>query len=221
MNAPAVTRMYVVRHGETDWNRVQRLQGTIDTFLNPIGFDQARRVASWFATRRVSHVITSPLARARQTAISIARCSRCALTVDAHLIEIDHGSWAGLTLPQIARMSPGAVVDGQLQSESLDVSGGEAIDAAYMRASFALRRLLAGPPQSSVVVVSHGVTNALLVCAALGNAPTRMGEYMQPNGFVHVLRFRRRTLVSIEYHSVTAPAPDVAERHSSAWSASQ
>lgn len=220
MSGPAVTQIYVVRHGETDWNRAQRLQGTIDTPLNQIGFDQARRVANWFGTLLVSQVVTSPLARARNTAVSIARCSGCALTVDPAVIEIDHGFWAGLTVPRIARTSPGAVIDGQLRPEALEASGGEALAAAYTRASLALRRLLAAPP-ARAVVVSHGVINALLICAAVGNAPAQMDEYTQPNGFAHLLRFRRRTLVSVESNLLIAPMPDGAERCCSPWSASQ
>lgn len=208
MSGPVDTRIYLVRHGETDWNRAQRLQGTTDTPLNQTGLDQARRVSRWFGTPRAPHVVTSPLARARQTAVSIARRSGCALTVDPALIEIDHGSWIGLTLPHIARMFRGAVIDGQLQSEALDASGGEALAAAYTRTSLALRRLLAAPPAADVVVVSHGVINALLICAAMGNAPEQMGEYTQPNGGAHLLRFRRRTLVSLECGSLVAQRPD-------------
>lgn len=197
MIALVETRIYLVRHGETDWNRAGRLQGTIDTPLNRIGRDQAHRISRWCDTRPAAHVVTSPLARARQTAVSIARRSGRALTVDPALIEIDHGSWAGLTLSRIARAVPGAVIDGQLQPEALDASGGEALAAAYTRASLVLRRLLAAPV-ADVLVVSHGVINALLICAAMGNAPARMREYTQSNGCAHLLRFRRRTLVSLE-----------------------
>src|SRR5260370_27404362 len=102
MSAPAVREIYLVRHGETDWNRAQRLQGTIDTTLNSIGVAQARHLAARFRWLPVSSVMTSPLARARKTARAIARESHSAFAVDPHLAEIDHGPWAGLTIPTIA-----------------------------------------------------------------------------------------------------------------------
>jgi broad specificity phosphatase PhoE len=204
MSTTGVMEIYLVRHGETEWNRAQRLQGTIDTALNPIGVAQARHLANLFRGLPVSSVVTSPLARARSTARAIAR-SHSAFVVDPLLAELDHGSWAGLTIPTIARMCPGAVIDGQLQPEALDVSGGETLAAAYRRASTVLRRLVAAAPAFPVVVVSHGVTNALLICAAVGIIPAHMGQYTQPNGCTYRLRFRRRALVSVDGHPLIAP----------------
>jgi broad specificity phosphatase PhoE len=198
MSAPAVTEICLVRHGETDWNRARRLQGTIDTALNPIGVSQARHLAARFRPLPVASVVTSPLARARRTARAIARESRSAFVVDPLLAEIDHGPWAGLTIPAIARRYPGAVIDGQLQPEALDGSRGETLAAAYSRASTVLRRLIAAAPAFPVVIVSHGVTNALLICAAVGEIPAHMNQYTQPNGCTYRLRFQRRALVDVE-----------------------
>jgi probable phosphoglycerate mutase len=194
-----------VRHGETDWNRAQRLQGTIDTALNPLGVAQAHHLADRFRWLRASSVVTSPLARARSTARAIARGRHSAFVVDPLLAEIDHGSWAGLTILTIARMCPGAVIDGQLQPVALDVSGGETLAAAYRRASTVLRRLVAAAPAFPVVIVSHGVTNALLICAAVGKIPAHMDQYTQPNGCTYRLRFRRRALVNVECTPLVAP----------------
>ncbi len=212
MSTASVTEIYLVRHGETDWNRVQRLQGTIDTPLNPIGVAQAHHLADWFRLLAVSAVVTSPLGRARSTARAIARGSRSPFVVEPLLAEIDHGSWAGLTILTIARTSPGAVMNSQLQPEALDVSGGETLAAAYHRASTVLRRLVAASPAAPVVVVSHGVINALLICAAAGNVPAHMDQYTQPNGCTYRLRFRRRALVNVECTPLVAPLPDVARR---------
>jgi broad specificity phosphatase PhoE len=212
MSAAAVMEIYLVRHGETDWNRAQRLQGTIDTPLNRIGVAQAHQLADRFRALAVSAVVTSPLARARITARAIARGSHSAFVVDPLLAEIDHGSWAGLTIPTIARTSPGAVTNSQLQPEALDVSGGETLAAAYDRASAVLRRLVAASPAAPVVVVSHGVINALLICAAVGNVPAHMDQYTQPNGCTYRLRFRRRVLVTVECTPLVALLPDAATR---------
>jgi probable phosphoglycerate mutase len=212
MSAAAVMDIYLVRHGETDWNRAQRLQGTIDTSLNRIGVAQAHQLADWFRVRDVSAVVTSPLARARRTAQAIARGSHSASVVDPFLAEIDHGSWTGLTISTIARTSPGAVINSRIRPEALDISGGETLAAAYRRASTALQRLIAAAPAAPVVVVSHGVMNALLMCAAVGNVLAHMDEYTQPNGCTYRLRFRRRALIDVECTPPVAFLPAVA-RH--------
>jgi probable phosphoglycerate mutase len=217
MSAATVTDIYLVRHGETDWNRDQRLQGTIDTPLNRIGLAQARRVADRFAALTGATVVTSPLARARHTAGAIARRNHSTLVIDPLLAEIDHGSWTGLTLLTIARTSPGAVVNSHIQPEALDISGGETLAAAYRRASTALQRLIAAAPAAPVVVVSHGVMNALLMCAAVGNVPAHMNQYTQPNGYTYRLRFRRRALVDVECTPSVAFLPTTARHCSVPW----
>jgi probable phosphoglycerate mutase len=208
MSAAANTEIYLVRHGETDWNRARRLQGTIDTPLNRIGVVQAHQLAGRFCTLTVSAVVTSPLARARNTARVIARRSRSAFVVDPLLAEINHGSWAGLTVPTITRTSCGAVIDGHLQPEALEVSGGETLAAAFRRASTVLRRLVAASSTAPVVVVSHGVINALLICAAAGEIPAHINQFTQPNGGTYRLRFRRRALVDVDCDPLVGPTPE-------------
>jgi broad specificity phosphatase PhoE len=107
----------------------------------------------------------------------------------------------------IAHTFPGAVTEGQLNPESIDAGGGESIAAAYARASRALRRLLAVSPGSSIVVVGHGITNALLICAATGQPSRQFDAYRRPNGCLDLLCFRRGGLVSL----ASGPVIDLAQ----------
>jgi broad specificity phosphatase PhoE len=204
----SITDIYIVRHGETDWNRAQRLQGSIDTPLNFRGVAQANRLADRFYPLGIASTVTSPLARARNTAVVIARRNHSAVVAEARLAEIDHGSWAGLTLSTIARSVPGVVVEGQLHPDALNRSGGETLAAAYDRASAVLRHLVSGWPAAPVIVISHGITNALLMCAATGMAPTQIARFTQSNGCIHRLLFRRRVLVAMECVPPVALVPD-------------
>jgi broad specificity phosphatase PhoE len=204
--AGGITEIYLVRHGETDWNRAGRLQGTIDTLLNPIGVVQAHQLADRFRAVDLSAVVTSPLARAQRTAYAIAEGRRSAFVVDPLLAEIDHGTWAGLTMPMIARTSSAAMIDDHLPPEALDGSGGESLSAAYRRASTVLRRLVAAAPAHPVVVVSHGIINALVMCAAAGHVPADIDQYTQPNGRAYRLHFRRRALVAMDCQLLSGPS---------------
>lgn len=217
MSPAPVTPIYLVRHGETDWNHAQRLQGTTDTGLNQIGVAQAREVADRFRALTGATVVTSPLVRARDTARAIALRNHLALVIDPLLVEINHGSWAGTTLPTIERSCPGAVIDGHLQPAAFDLSGGEPLDAAYSRASTVLQRLVSASPGTPVVVVSHGVIDALLMCTAAGNVPTEMIRYALPNGCTYRLLFRRRTLIAIDCAPLVASAPNPLASYSFPW----
>ncbi len=68
-----MTDLYLVRHGETEWNRLRRIQGLTDIPLNDTGREQARRTGMLLTRRPIARVYASPLGRARETAEIIAR----------------------------------------------------------------------------------------------------------------------------------------------------
>lgn len=189
------TYLYLVRHGETDWNREQRLQGTLDVPLNRAGVAQARRLADAFARLPIACIVSSPLARASATAAMLAGASACPLAPDARLREIDHGTWSGRTLPDIGRCFPSLVRDEQLLPEAVEIGGGEQMATVYRRVSDALADSIDAFRGQSVVMVAHGVTLAAMWCAATGLDIARLHESLPPNAGGVVLTFSRRQLV--------------------------
>ena len=100
--------IYLVLHGETEWNRQRRFQGRLDSPLTPYGLEQARRVGSTLGRLikdpAMCRLMSSPLGRARQTAEIICAAlgvSSVQLALDPRLMEIDLGSWAGLTRAEV------------------------------------------------------------------------------------------------------------------------
>lgn len=189
------TVLYLVRHGETDWNRGQRLQGTRDVPLNEAGVVQAHELADYFAALPIACVVTSPLVRASETAAILADACACPLHVDARLREIDHGSWSGMTLPDIGQRFPLLVEHEQLRPEAFDLSGGERLPEICHRVSEVLADLLSQHAGESVLVVGHGITLALMSCVASGVDPALFPEHLPPNATGVVLTFSYRTLV--------------------------
>lgn len=189
------TLLYLVRHGETDWNRERRLQGTLDVPLNDIGIAQARQLAGRFTALPIACVASSPLIRSSATAAVLAKACGCPLRIDARLREIDHGSWSGLTMADIARRFPSLVENGQLTSEAFDASGGECLLDVSRRVSDVLADLLSWNQGQSVVVVGHGVTLAVMSCAAHAVDPARFDAHVPPNAAGLVLTFSERRLI--------------------------
>jgi broad specificity phosphatase PhoE len=188
-------KLYLLRHAETDWNRGQRLQGTTDVPLNEAGTVQARRLAERFREVRLSAVFTSPLARARHTALIVSQVRELSTLIEGDLREIDHGIWTGMTSGTIARRFPDEFAIWRFLPDRLQLSSGERLQEAYRRAVGFLSRLLRMRVDGNVLIVSHGVINALLICAVLGMPLERIWELPQPNGCLHVLRFRNRQVV--------------------------
>lgn len=195
MSSSGDTRLYLVRHGETDWNRQRRLQGTLDIPLNDVGLAQAHRLAGRFAALRIAGVACSPLARASATGTILANACACPLSIDARLREVDHGSWSGLTLFDIGRRFPELVENDQLRPEAFDVSGGERLADVSRRVTDVLADLLSRHAGQSVLVVGHGVTLALMACAARGVEVARFLEHLPPNAGGVMLAFSRQALV--------------------------
>ena len=102
----SVTRLLLVRHGETEWNRVGRWQGHADPPLNETGRRQAAELAERLAGDGIAAVYSSDLARARETAGAAADRLGLDVVEDPALREIDVGSWSGLTRAEVAEQYP-------------------------------------------------------------------------------------------------------------------
>lgn len=89
-------RIYLIRHGETEWNTTGRLQGQTDTSLNENGIRLARITGQALRNVPFDLIITSPLKRARETALLVTEGRKIPVLEDARIGEISFGSWEGL-----------------------------------------------------------------------------------------------------------------------------
>jgi len=142
-----MTSLYLVRHGETDWNAQRRIQGTTDIPLNQMGRAQAATTAELLARREWDAVFASPLSRAYDTASIIAdRLSLAAPERIDALVERNYGDAEGLNWEQIEARYPGDTV----------VPGRETHAQVADRVIPALIELAREHPAQSLIVVSHG-----------------------------------------------------------------
>ena len=155
-----MTELWLVRHGETDWNREQRLMGQLDIPLNAEGMRQAAELAAELTGQVFDALFSSDQLRARQTAEVLAAALNLPLHLDPRLREEHLGAWQGLTHAEIQARYPGQWE--QRRADPPDFrppGGGETI--AEMAA-----RACAADPRGRVLVVSHGILIAALLCRA-------------------------------------------------------
>jgi len=197
-----VTRLYLVRHGQTDWNASGRLQGTTDIPLNAAGRDQAERVADELkaiVSARTA-VFASPLARAADTARTIADALGVAnVTLDPRLAERAYGPWEGLTLREREERYPEAVEQWRLHGEA-EVEGIEGNGPLARRVVAAIAEHTASAPDG-LVVVSHGSAIRVGIHALLGMAPERRAIANLGNTRWSELVWRRGGAWSLERHN--------------------
>ena len=99
-----MTRIILVRHGETEWNRVGRFRGRADVSLNGTGLFQAQATGRRIADEwRPVAIYSSPLSRAARTAEAVAWHFDLRIQIDTGLIDIDYGEWQGLTPDEVRK----------------------------------------------------------------------------------------------------------------------
>jgi probable phosphoglycerate mutase len=158
----AAPDLVVWRHGRTEWNDTGRFQGHTDTPLDAVGHAQAKAAAALLAAYAPRCVVSSDLARARDTAAYLG----LPVTCDERLREVDVGEWAGLSRPEIAERFPETWA-GWLRGEDVRREGGETLAEVEARALAAVASVPAGDG-GPLVVVTHGGTSRALVLALLG-----------------------------------------------------
>ena len=155
--------LYILRHGETVWNREGRMQGHLNAPLTARGEDQARRQGALLAGRDLAGFAfyTSPLGRAVQTAALALSDIATEIRTDDRLREIDVGAWSGQLRRDFAPDARGEGPDGDLSVYAR--APGEGLAGVAARAGSFVASL-DGP----AVIVCHGIVSRFLRCAALG-----------------------------------------------------
>ena len=155
--------LYLVRHGQTEFNLAGRYQGALDSPLTSLGVEQAGQMGALLATLVPAEtpIVSSPLGRARHTAEIIAETGSLSLpTFDARLAEVSLGVWDGMTDEDIDFTFPGAR-DGTTRWDwYFAAPDGERYEAIAARLSEWLGEATAS--ERPLVAVSHGVAGRVI-----------------------------------------------------------
>lgn len=181
--------IYLIRHGETDWNQMRKLQGREDTELNETGKRQAHDCGRAFEDIDIDCIVSSPLKRAKMTAEIIAEYTRVpAITIEYDLIERDYGRLSGLT--------PEERDDFYLKNEDdcMEPKG-----SLTQRLLSVVDKYVKKNELSRVIMVSHGAAiNALL--SGISKGEIGSGKIRLKNACISKLRCQADN-IEIEYYN--------------------
>lgn len=163
-----MTRLVVLRHGETLWNRDRRMQGQADVELSGRGLAQAAAAAAELAGEEFDALYSSPLSRASETARIVAEAKGLDIVHDARLGEIDVGVWSGRTAAEVQAEFPGQQTLYFAGEDYRRGRDGETADEVADRAEAAVADIVAAHPGGNVLVVTHGYFTQLMVSRLLG-----------------------------------------------------
>ena len=181
-------RIFLIRHGETEWNRQNRLQGNSDTHLSPEGFHQAITLAEHAPFQHVDAIYSSDLTRAVETAKIIAERFNLTVKIMPELRETDYGDWEGRFIRDLAAESPKAFGRFFTDPERCHPPHGETFLECQARVMIGMREIIANHDNQNVIVVTHGAAIRLILGAALDMPIHKMWAIAQFNMALNVLR---------------------------------
>ena len=181
-------RIFLLRHGETDWNLQRRCQGITDVDLNDRGRQQARQIAEYLSTEKINGIYSSALKRALQTAEILRRSHGLAVTVDSDFRELNHGAFEGLTFSDIRDSYPDFLKRWRSEPAQLIIPGGEQLVDVEERAWKGMGRIVQfHSSDDTVVVVSHNFPILAILCRITG---TPLNDYrsfrVEPCGLTQI-----------------------------------
>jgi len=177
----APTRMILIRHGETDWNKEGRIQGHMPTHLNEQGRREARLLAPRIADERPQNLYSSDLPRALETAQPIAEATGLEIVSSERLREAYFGLWEGKSFKEVQSGSPGEFANWVESDFHKAPPGGESAAELRERIIAFLADVAEKHANQTTVIVTHGGPCKYAVAHVLGISPTGMYRYAIDN----------------------------------------
>ncbi|WP_338450779.1 histidine phosphatase family protein [Niallia oryzisoli] len=150
-------KLYIVRHGETEWNKVQRIQGRLNSNLTDKGRHYAGLLGEKLKDTEFTGIISSPSERALETAQLIRGTRTTPIKTDERIMEMHLGHWQGLTTKEIKEQYP-EEYDSYMNQPDIYLNGdGESFTDMLNRANEFLRELKNSEMTGNLLIVTHGL----------------------------------------------------------------
>ena len=151
-----MTQILLVRHGETDWNKEQRLQGHLDIGLNEQGVIQAQLLGQALAKEKIDIAYSSDLSRALDTANTITAHHHVPTFIDTQLRERCYGEIQGMTYHEIEQKLPENHRAWHSREPDFQPQGGESLRQFYFRVTSSFERIAKNHEGQVILIVAHG-----------------------------------------------------------------
>ena len=188
-------RLIIVRHTETDWNQQRRFQGQLDIPLNEVGINHAMQVAETLRNTHIDFAISSSLKRPTQTAeLILKHHPHVNLERMDNLIEMSYGVWQGKTEIEVEKAYPGELEHWRKSPMTLQIRDAENLQQVWQRVTLVWDSLVENMKRNTsenqtCLVVSHDVTNRIILCHILGLSYENFWSLKQVNGGISVIDY--------------------------------
>lgn len=185
-----MTKIYLVRHGQTAWNKEEIFRGRTDIPLNETGIREAELAAEHFRGMEVHAIYSSPLLRAFQTAEKIATVCHCKVIPLQGIIDMSFGVWEGQSLQAVREGDRERYRQWKEEPHRVQIPGGETLDEVRHRSMAALEKIVESHPARTVILVSHRVVNKVILCGILGLDNSHFWQIGQDTTAINLIQYK-------------------------------
>lgn len=183
-------RLIIIRHGESEWNRIGRYQGQYDAPLSELGLQQAQALASRLRNEPIDVIFASPLQRAAKTAEAVARYHPdVPFQIEPALLEINHGDWQGLMTDEVVERFGDGLREWRAFPTRSQMPNGESFSNILKRVLDLKERLCSTYDNRNVLISTHDVVVKILVADALGMNMDRINRIWVTNASISVIEY--------------------------------
>jgi broad specificity phosphatase PhoE len=192
-----MTRIYLVRHGQTEWNRELRFRGRADIPLDENGCKQASAISDALMDKGINTIYTSPLRRSIETARPIAAVFHLEIENLQELIDINYGEWEGLAYDEVRQRYANLYRKWEERPDLVKFPNGESLEEVRRRSFAAFMEVVEKNSGNSILIIPHRVINKVLLCALLGISNAYFWSIRQDTGCINVIEYSNSRFVLV------------------------
>ncbi len=186
-----MTSIYLVRHGQTAWNREEIFRGRTDVPLDEAGVRQAELAAKYFEGMEIHRIYSSPLSRAWETAQKISQLHNLKVEHLDGIIDLSFGNWEGHSHEDIRINDKETYRLWREEPHRVRLPGGESLDDVRVRAMASLEEVIRNHSGKTLVLVSHRVVNKVLICGILGLDNSHFWQITQDTTAINLIQYKK------------------------------
>jgi len=184
-----MTRLYLVRHGETEWNKVSKIQGRTDIELSDEGIKQAKQLAKRLTGEDINFIYSSSLKRALRTAEIIADYKRCGIIKSENYHEICLGPWEGMTINEIQERYREHFRAYREDPANFNLPGAETFLNLTERTYNSIIKIVSKHKGKNILLVSHGTAIKAAIIKILGIDIINYTKFKIDNASISIIGF--------------------------------
>jgi broad specificity phosphatase PhoE len=185
-----MTSIYLVRHGQTAWNKEEIFRGRTDVPLDETGLKQAELVGQYFKGMEIRGVYSSSLSRAWETAQKIAQFHDLKVQPLQGILDMSFGNWEGRPHQEVRESDSKTYRQWVETPHLVRLPGGESLDDVRVRAMAAIEEVIRNHPGKTLILVTHRVVNKVLICGILGLDNSHFWQITQDTTAINLIQHR-------------------------------